>query len=143
MKNLLYRLGALLILRGMVAIFGPRYTMIGSLGLLFLAAAFLFMSLYDHHKIRRLKRSFCDDAIFYARKKRHAFGEPDYSDSEIAEMKAPRNKGDFTQVQALIAAANRRLHNKQQSEQRQAKSEADKAASAIRRRHEEVRMYRA
>ncbi len=135
----LYRLAAPVLVCGMVALFGP----ISIILLLGCAMVVMLAPIQLHYKARHLGRKGCDDMIFYARKKRHALGEPDYTEGELAEMKALRKKGDFRPVSALISASDKRLRDKRQAEQQQAMAEAKKAASAMRQRDEDLRMYRA
>ena len=64
------------------------------------------LTLRDRHRMRRLKRGFCDDAIHYARKQRQVDHDPDFTAAELVEVGRLRRRLDFEGIYRLIAASN-------------------------------------
>jgi hypothetical protein len=138
-----YILGVIIVRVVLPAILGPigmMYFALGVCGIVLIALADYGWHLY---RIRRLHRRSCDNAIHYARKKRRAFDEPDYSESDLSDIRIARRRGDFRKVYAIISASDLRLREKKHAEDSRlnAKRMADEAAA--RRRPSEIGLYRA
>lgn len=105
-------------------VLGPVGMMYFSLSVVGVVLSFLALWGGSILKMRRFKRKLCDDALFYARKKRRAANEPDFREDELRDVGLARKRGDFQAVHSLIASANKRLSDDKWKSARLASAQA-------------------
>lgn len=131
---------ARIILRRLLGPVGMMYFDLSVVGVIL---AFLTLRGWSILKMRRLKRKFCDDALFYARKKRRAANEPDFREDELHDVGLARKRCDFQAVYSLIASANNRLLDEKSKSARLVSAQTQAHREAELRRPAEIRLYRA
>jgi hypothetical protein len=124
-------------------IFGPVGELYFVLGSVFLVFLLMMLMVWHRYKMRRLSRKFCDDAIFYAKKKRKAFDDPDYSNDELSAIRRARKKGDVALVRSIIFRSDEKVRKKKASEESLIREKKQKEADVARRRSAEIGLYRA